>query len=114
MVPQGLTTRGLFATNLSDSPCRKVEVIDWSNASILDLDVTKDSFEAAPNSFSDNVMGWMVGDRPKGIQTCEKMLLNGTTLTAIGEIVITKDNGDIKIQSPSSGENYYLIKVSLD
>ena len=36
-------------------------------------------------------MGWMVGDRPKGIQTCEKMLLNGTTLTAIGEIVISKD-----------------------
>jgi len=110
IVPQGLTTRGLFTTNLSDSPCRKVEVIDWSNASILDLDVTKDTFEAAQSGFSDNLMGWMVGDRPKGIQTCEKMLLNGTTLTAIGEIVISKDTGDIKVQSPSTGENYYLIK----
>lgn len=110
IVPQGLTTRGLFASNLSDSPCRKVEVLDWSNAAILELDTTQDSFQAAPNSFSDNVMGWMVGDRPKGIQTTEKMLLNGTTLTAIGELVISKDTGSIKIQSPSSGENYYLIK----
>ena len=114
IVPQGLTTRGLFTTNLSDSPCRKVEVIDWSNASILDLDVTKDTFEAAQSGFSDNLMGWMVGDRPKGIQTCEKMLLNGTTLTAIGEIVISKDTGDIKVQSPSTGENYYLIKVGFN
>ena len=114
IVPQGLTTRGLFTTNLSDSPCRKVEVIDWSNASILDLDVTKDTFEAAQSGFSDNLMGWMVGDRPKGIQTCEKMLLNGTTLTAIGEIVISKDTGDIKVQSPSTGENYYLIKVGVN
>ena len=114
IVPQGLTTRGLFTTNLSNSPCRKVEVIDWSNASILDLDVTKDTFEAAQSGFSDNLMGWMVGDRPKGIQTCEKMLLNGTTLTAIGEIVISKDTGDIKVQSPSTGENYYLIKVGFN
>ena len=113
IVPQGLTNRGLFATNLSDSPCRKVEVLDWSNAAILELDTTQDSFQAAPNSFSDNVMGWMVGDRPKGIQTTEKMLLNGTTLTAIGELVISKDTGSIKIQSPSSGENYYLIKVGV-
>ena len=42
------------------------------------------------------------------------MLLNGTTLTAIGEIVISKDTGDIKVQSPSTGENYYLIKVGFN
>ena len=107
-----MNTKGLFATKLSDSQCRKVEVLDWSDASILDLDVTRDSFESAPNSLSDNVWGWMVGDRPKGIQTTEKMLLNGTTLTAIGEIAISKETDSIKIQAPSTGENYYLVKVS--
>ena len=111
-MPQGLNTKGIFATKLLDSNCRRVEVLDWSDASILDLDVTKDSFEASPNSLSDNVWGWIVGDRPKGIQTTEKMLLNGTTLTAVGEIVISKDTDNIKIQAPSSGENYYLVKVS--
>ena len=112
IVPQGLTTKGIFASKLSNTNCRKVDVIDWSDAAILDLDVTRDSFETAPNSLSDNVWGWIVGDRPKGIQTTEKMLLNGTTMTAIGELAISKDTGDIKIQVPSTGENYYLVKVT--
>ena len=80
--------------------------MDWSEAAVLDLDVTMDSFESAPSNLSDNVWGWFVGDRPKGVQTTEKMLLNGTTLTAIGELAISKDTGDIKIQAPSNGENY--------
>ena len=113
LVPQGcLNTKSIFGNKLLDSNCRKVEVLDWSDASILDLDVTRDSFEASPNSLSDNVWGWIVGDRPKGIQTTEKMLLNSTTLTAVGEIAISTDTGNIKIQAPSSGQNYYLVRVS--
>lgn len=111
LVPQGcLNTKSIFGNKLLDSNCRKVEVLDWSDASILDLDVTRDSFEASPNSLSDNVWGWIVGDRPKGIQTTEKMLLNSTTLTAVGEIAISTDTGNIKIQAPSSGQNYYLVR----
>ena len=111
-MPQGLVTKGLFTSKLATANCKKVEVLDWSEAARLDLDVSRDSYEAAPNSLGDNLWGWFVGDRPKGIQTTEKMLLNGTTLTAIGEIVISKDTGDIKIQAPSNGENYYLVKVN--
>ena len=86
-------------------------MFDWSDATRLDLDVIRDSFESAPNTLSDNVWGWIVGDRPKGFQTTEKMLLNGTPLTAIGELAISKDNSGIKMQAPSTGENYYLVKV---
>ena len=98
---------------MSNANCKKAEVLDWSEASVLDLDVTKDSFESAPNSLGDNVWGWVVGDKSKGIQTTEKMLLNGTTLTAIGELAISTQTGDIKVQAPSSGENYYLVKVRI-
>ena len=87
-------------------------MFDWSDATRLDLDVIRDSFESAPNTLSDNVWGWIVGDRPKGFQTTEKMLLNGTQLTAIGELAISKDDSGIKMQAPSTGENYYLVKVS--
>ena len=113
IVPEGLATKGLFTSKLSNANCKKAEVLDWAEASILDLDVTKDSFEAAPSSLGDNVWGWWVGDKTKGIQTTEKMLLNGTTLTAIGELAISNQTGNIKIQAPSSGENYYLVKVSV-
>ena len=85
--------------------------MDWSEAARLDLDVTKDTFEASPNAITDHLLGWFVGDRPKGVQATEQMLLNGTTLTAIGELAISKDTGELRIQCPSNGQNYYLIKV---
>jgi len=86
-----------------------VEVTDWSEATRLDMDVTKDIFEAAPAGLADHVWGWVEGEKQLGLQNKECMLLNGTTLTAIGEVVVTADN-NVKIQPPTGGQHYYLVK----
>ena len=43
-----------------------VEVSDFSRACELDMETTFDKFDPASNSLSDHVVGWVVGDRPKG------------------------------------------------
>ena len=60
-----------------------VEVTGWAHATRMDMDVTKDTFEATPSGLADHVMGWVEGQRALGIQDKECMLLNGTTLTAM-------------------------------
>ena len=60
-----------------------VEVTDWSEATRMDMDVTKDIFEAAPSGLADHVWGWVEGEKQLGLQNKECMLLNGTTLTAM-------------------------------
>ena len=63
-----------------------VEVADYARACEVDMETTFDKFDAAPNSWGDHLSGWIVGDRPKGVQSTEKMLVTGTDLTAIGEL----------------------------
>jgi len=86
-----------------------VGVTDWSEATRMDMDVTKDIFEAAPSGLADHVWGWVEGEKQLGLQNKECMLLNGTTLTAIGEVIVTADN-NVKIQPPTGGQHYYLVK----
>ena len=43
-----------------------VEVSDFSRACELDMETTFDKFDPASNSLQDHVVGWVVGDRPKG------------------------------------------------
>ena len=73
-------------------------------------DVVSDNFEAATGSLSDHILGFVAGDRPRGIETTEKMLCEGTRLTAVGELVQTQQ-GKFKIQQPSNGLSYLLVKV---
>ena len=47
------------------SKINAVEVADFSRACELDLETTFDQFEASPNTLSDHVWGWVVGERPK-------------------------------------------------
>ena len=82
-------------------------LVDHENAYELDLEVTYDKFDPAPNSLGDHVWGWVVGDRSKGVQSTEKMLVNHTELTAIGELVKTGDK--LTIQAPEN-EDFYLVK----
>ena len=85
-----------------------VEVSDFAQASQLDLDVTYSNFDTAPNTLSDHVWGWVVGDRSKGVQSTEEMLLINTDLTGVGELVLK--NGKVRLQEPSNGNDYFLIK----
>ena len=82
-------------------------LVDHENAYELDLEVTYDKFDPAPNSLGDHVWGWVVGDRSKGVSSTEKMLVNNTELTAIGELVKTGDK--LTLQAPEN-KDFYLIK----
>ena len=52
-----------------------------------------------------------MGDMQKGVQTSELMLTTGTNLTAVGELV--SGPGGVKIQPPSDGRPFYLVRNSL-
>ena len=47
----------------------------------------------------------------KGVQTTELMLTTGTNLTAVGELV--SGPGGVRIQPPSDGRPFYLVRNSL-
>jgi len=88
-----------------------VEVVDWSDASRVDLDTVYDQFESAPGGFSNHIWGWVVGDMHKGVQKTEMMLTKNTTMTGIGELVAGPDG--VKLQPPSDGRPFYLVKSTL-
>ena len=52
-----------------------------------------------------------MGDMQKGVQTTELMLTSGTNLTAVGELV--SGPGGVRIQPPSDGRPFYLVRNSL-
>ena len=52
-----------------------------------------------------------MGDMQKGVQTTELMLTSGTNLTAVGELV--SGPRGVKIQPPSDGRPFYLVRNSL-
>merc|ERR1712142_986335 len=39
---------------------------------------------------------------------------NGTSLTAVGELVVSTDGREVKVQPPSSGSKFHLVPESLD
>jgi len=92
----------------SSSPL--VEVADWRDASRLVLDTTYDHFREAPSSVGDHLLGWMTGDIQKGVQSTEQMLVNGTALTAIGELTLSASGDGLKMSAPSDGRSYFLTK----
>jgi E3 ubiquitin-protein ligase MUL1 len=87
---------------------RGLEVLDYTEATEIDLEVTYDKFDSAVSGLSDHLWGFLTGDRQRGVQTTEQMLVNDTSLTAVGEPVLCKD-GKLKIQAPTNGDDYYLI-----
>jgi len=88
-----------------------IEVLDWQDASRIDLDTVYDNFETTGGGLGSHIWGWVVGDMQKGVQKTELMLTEGTTLTGIGEVV--SGPMGVKIQPPSDGRPYYLVKNSL-
>lgn len=88
-----------------------VEVMDWNDAARVDLDTVYDNFESTGGGLGSHIWGWVVGDMQKGVQKTELMLTEGTTLTGIGELV--SGPMGIRLQPPSDGRPYYLVKNSL-
>jgi len=106
----------LSPTNTSPSllpsfPKLKVEVIDWNDAVRVDLDTVYDQFDSAENNLGSHLWGWVVGDMQKGVQKTEEMLVKGSTITGIGEVV--SGPMGVRLQPPADGRPYYLVKNSL-
>jgi len=88
-----------------------VEVQDWSDAARVDLDTVYDQLETHSAGLGSHILGWLQGDMQKGVQTTELMLTSGTNLTAVGELV--SGPAGIKIQPPSDGRPFYMVRNSL-
>jgi len=101
-----------FKDSISALKRPHVEVLNWGSAYRIDFDTVCDQFEAAgAGKFGKHILGSVLGDIHKGVQTTERMLIKGTTLTGIGELVSGPDG--VTLQPPSDGRPYYLVKNSL-
>jgi hypothetical protein len=58
-------------------------------------------------------LGWLTGDIQKGVQSTERMLLNGTAVTAVGELTFCRDDRQVRVQAPADGRGYFLTKSNL-
>ena len=92
-VPWGLTSKSMKNGTV-------VRVIDGLSADRLDMQTVRDQFIPEPFSLSSWCVGWIVGRKLKGTQEVEELLLDGTVLTAVGELVVTKD-GSFQLRSPA-------------
>jgi E3 ubiquitin-protein ligase MUL1 len=59
----------------------EVEIIDPLSAEILDLDTIHDKFESSSLGIMDHVVGFFNGVRPRGVETTEEFLKEGTVIT---------------------------------
>ncbi|XP_023330135.1 uncharacterized protein LOC111702613 [Eurytemora carolleeae] len=89
----------------------RVEISDWVDATRIDLDTVYDKFEQGATDIGSNILGWVAGDIHKGTQVTEKMLLKGTHLTAVGELVYNQTG--VKMVPPSDNRPYFLVKNSI-
>lgn len=91
-----------------------VLVVDPESANYIieDLTLTHDAFQPVnAGGFLSRLVDRFSGDMLKGYHESEKMLLNNTTLLAIGELRYL--DGKIQIAPPRSGAKYILTKKSL-
>lgn len=92
---------------------QSIRVIDAKQASGLTLEAVYEHFEPAEGgNVAQYLIDWFRGYQLRGIQTMEKMLKVGTTLTGVGQIVISSD-GEIQLQPPKSC-GFYLTRDNLD
>lgn len=100
-----------FALNSPDSKI-KVNVEEPLAASGLNYTIIYDKYDPINASVSENLVQWASGEKTKAIQTVEHAILDGTTLTAVGQVRFT--NGDLVVGPPTNGRQYFLSKLPLD
>ncbi|CAG9862596.1 unnamed protein product [Phyllotreta striolata] len=88
----------------------QIEICDPLAADVLDMDVISDNFRPTVPSVIDHIWSFFAGVRQRGVQSTEKMLRIGTTITGIGELVSGKD-GHLKLQPPANGGPFYLTNM---
>ncbi|XP_068208163.1 mitochondrial E3 ubiquitin protein ligase 1-like [Palaemon carinicauda] len=65
-----------------------IQIADPNKLDNIDLSIVTDKFDAASNSLTDHLWGWMKGVRSTGTQQTEEMLVEGTSLLGIGNLVL--------------------------
>ncbi|KAK4012107.1 hypothetical protein OUZ56_021204 [Daphnia magna] len=80
-----------------------VQVIEGLTADRLDMAVVRDEFTPAAFSLSGWLGGWVSGVQLKGINEIEEMVIDGSLMTAVGELVINSD-GTMQLRSPSNSD----------
>ena len=89
-----------------------VSVLDPLWAEELELTTIYDKFEPVTTTLAENVLNIAAGDRIKGYQTTEKMLLEGTKLTGIGELRLS--GGKLILQQPKNSLRYILSPLTFE
>lgn len=77
------------------------------------MDVISDVFNPTVPSVMDHIWGFFAGIRQRGVQSTEKMLREGTTITGIGELVYSHDSSTLRLQPPSNGAPFYLTNMQV-
>lgn len=80
-----------------------IQVIEGLSADRIDMSVVRDEFTPAAFSFSGWLGGWVAGVQVKGTEEVEKMVIDGSLMTAVGELVINAD-GSMQLRSPSNSD----------
>lgn len=65
-----------------------IQIADPGKLDSADLSVVSEKFDAASNSLTDHLFGWMKGVRSTGTQQTEEMLVEGTRMLGLGNLVL--------------------------
>lgn len=99
-IPWGLRSQ---ETTSSSNKKGFVKIIDGLSADRVDMSIVRDEFTPAAFSLSGWLGGWVAGVQLKGTNEVEEMLIDGSLLTAVGELVINSD-GSMQLRSPNNSE----------
>ncbi|KFM63036.1 Mitochondrial ubiquitin ligase activator of nfkb 1, partial [Stegodyphus mimosarum] len=99
-------TNGLFKKQIC------VEIVDPLMAEELMLPTIYDEFTMHEDTIGEAVFSFFRGERTVGVQEIENMLMEDSTLTAVGKLII--DKGKVKIMPPDPDLNYFVTPLTLD
>ncbi|XP_063162435.1 mitochondrial ubiquitin ligase activator of nfkb 1-A-like [Candoia aspera] len=107
VVLEQLHTVPFVLTSPIDKTAEWVSVESPLQAVDLPLETVYERFQQMSHGFKDLLSHYLSGEKPKGFLETEEMLLVGSSLTGIGELVLRPD-GTLCLQPPSDGAGYFL------
>ena len=85
-----------------------VEVLDWKEAARIDMETVHDEFESNNSSIGEHLWNHFVaGEVARGVQKTETMLINGSTITGVGRLVLGPMG--VKLLPPEDGKSFFLV-----
>ncbi|GFY46161.1 mitochondrial E3 ubiquitin protein ligase 1 [Trichonephila inaurata madagascariensis] len=91
---------------------RAIEIINPFLAEELVLKEVYNNYRKYDESFGETIIGFLSREHTVGIKEVENMLLENTTLTAIGKLTIENEN--LKMSPPDGNVTYFLTTLSYD